>query len=94
MSETKEASAVVRRHQTVTGTVTSARMAKTVVVSVERLTGHPMYDRSLRRTRRFMAHDEKGECKVGDRVLIVETRPLSKQKRWRVRRVINRAAAE
>ena len=52
-------------------------MAKTVIVSVGRLSGHPMYDRSIRRGRRFMAHDEKGECKVGDKVLIVETRPLA-----------------
>ncbi len=74
------------------GTVVSARMSKTVVVQVERLVEHPLYGKRLHQRRRFMAHDEKGECREGDKVLIIESRPLSKNKRWRVSRVIARAA--
>jgi len=74
------------------GVVTSDRMTKTVVVSVERLVKHPVYKRFVKRTARFMAHDEQDACKVGDTVEIVETRPLSARKRWRVRRIVSRAA--
>ena len=63
--------------------VVSAKMAKTVVVAVERLVQHDVYRKTIKRTSTFMAHDEKG-AKEGDRVRIVETRPLSKLKRWRV----------
>lgn len=66
------------------GTVVSDKMEKTVVVSVVRLKKHPIYKRYLKITKRFKAHDESGEYKVGDKVVIEETRPLSKEKRWRV----------
>ena len=72
------------------GLVTSDRMTQTVVVSVERLVQHPLYKRFVKRTARFMAHDERGECRVGDTVEIVECRPLSARKRWRVARVVTR----
>jgi small subunit ribosomal protein S17 len=72
------------------GVVTSDRMTKTVVVSVERLVKHPIYKRFVKQTSRFMAHDEKQECRVGDTVEIVESRPLSAKKRWRVRRIVTR----
>jgi small subunit ribosomal protein S17 len=74
------------------GVVVAARMAKTVVVQVDRLVEHPLYGKRIRQRRRFMAHDEKGECHEGDRVLIIESRPLSKNKRWRVSQVLKRAA--
>jgi small subunit ribosomal protein S17 len=73
------------------GVVVSARMQKTVVVSVERTVLHPKYKKILRRRTRVKAHDERGQCHVGDRVLIVECRPLSRDKRWRVSEVIERA---
>ncbi len=74
------------------GTVVSAKMAKTVVVQVDRLVEHPLYGKRLRRINHFMAHDEKGQCREGDRVLIIESRPLSRHKRWRVSRVLRKAA--
>ncbi|MGH7796024.1 MAG: 30S ribosomal protein S17 [Candidatus Binatia bacterium] len=73
------------------GLVVSDRMQKTVVVSVERTVSHPRYKKILRRRTRVKAHDEKSECHVGDRVLIVECRPLSRDKRWRVSKVLERA---
>jgi small subunit ribosomal protein S17 len=73
------------------GTVVSDRMNKTVVVAVETVKQHPLYGRRIRRTRRFKAHDEQNECRVGDRVRIMETRPLSREKRWRVAEIIERA---
>lgn len=72
------------------GYVVSDRMEKTVVVEVTRLTRHPLYGKVLRKTRRFKAHDELKTCKTGDRVLIRQTRPLSKEKRWRVVKVLER----
>lgn len=74
------------------GIVTSNKMQKTVVVTVERRVIHPLYKRVVRRSRKFLAHDEKNECHVGDTVRIRETRPLSRQKRWRVIQVIAQAA--
>ena len=73
------------------GVVTSDRMTRTVVVKVERLVKHTEYHRFVKRTSTFTAHDERDECHVGDTVEIVECRPLSKNKRWRVRRIIGRA---
>jgi len=73
------------------GTVVSDAMDKTVVVQVDRLTHHPLYRRTLRRSARFKAHDEGNECKVGDLVRITECRPLSAQKRWRVTGILRRA---
>jgi small subunit ribosomal protein S17 len=74
------------------GTVVSAKAAKTVVVQVVRLVQHPLYGKRIHQRRRFMAHDERGECREGDRVLIIESPPLSRRKRWRVSRVLARAA--
>ncbi|HKQ96715.1 MAG TPA: 30S ribosomal protein S17 [Candidatus Polarisedimenticolia bacterium] len=86
--------AVERRRQQKVGVVISNKMQKTVVVEVQRLVMHPLYHKYLRRRSRFMAHDEKNECKVGDRVQIKETRPMSRLKRWRVTSIVERAAAE
>jgi small subunit ribosomal protein S17 len=72
------------------GLVVSDRMQKTVVVSVERTVMHPKYKKILRRRSRVKAHDEQGQCHVGDRVVIVECRPLSRDKRWRVSKVLER----
>jgi len=79
------------RRATKTGVVASAKMDKSVVVRVERIVLHPMYKRYVRRSARFMAHDETNSCGVGDTVEIVETRPLSARKRWRVRRIVRAA---
>jgi len=73
------------------GRVTSAKMQKTVVVTVERQVMHPLYKRVVRRGKNFLAHDEKNECRVGDWVRIEETRPLSSRKRWRVAQVVTQA---
>jgi small subunit ribosomal protein S17 len=73
------------------GVVKSAKMQKTVVVEVERLVRHAFYGKTIRRTSRFMAHDELG-ARSGDRVRIVEARPLSARKRWRVTEILERAA--
>jgi len=73
------------------GVVVSDRMDKTVVVSVERLVQHPKYKKRVKKRTRVKAHDEQNACKVGDRVLIVETRPLSREKRWRVQAILERA---
>lgn len=73
------------------GVVVSNRMQKTVVVSVERTVMHPKYKKYLRRRTKVKAHDGSNRCRIGDRVLIVECRPLSRDKRWRVSRVIERA---
>ena len=67
-----------------TGLVVSEKMDKTVVVAVQRMVAHRRYKKRLRLTKRFLAHDEHSRCHVGDKVVIVETRPLSKNKRWRV----------
>ena len=66
------------------GRVVGDKMEKSVTVEVERKVLHPLYKKYLRKRTRFMAHDEKNECRVGDQVRIIETRPLSKNKRWRV----------
>lgn len=81
----------VRRRNEQVGTVVKAKMAKTVVVAVERLVRHGLYRKTIKRTSTFMAHDDKG-AKQGDVVRIVETRPLSKMKRWRVEEIIGRSA--
>ena len=84
---TDSAQAGERRRNEQVGVVVSAKMAKTVVVAVERLVQHDVYRKTIKRTSTFMAHDEKG-AKEGDRVRIVETRPLSKLKRWRVEEIV------
>ena len=75
------------------GVVVSHKAQKTAVVRVDRTVGHGAYKRYLRRSAKFMAHDESNVCKVGDTVKIVESRPLSARKRWRVRRVVRAAVA-
>lgn len=74
------------------GTVVSDKMNKTVVVSVERLVKHPLYGKYIRRRNKFKAHDETNDCRVGDRVVIQESRPLSKTKHWVVVKILERAA--
>ena len=83
--------AVQGKRQEKVGVVTSAKMQKTVVITVERQGTHPLYKRVVRRSKNFMAHDEKNECRVGDTVRIEETRPLSSRKRWRVIEIISKA---
>ena len=77
--------------KTRTGLVVSDKMDKTVVVAIERRVPHPIYGKMITRTKRLKAHDEENSAKVGDTVRIVETRPLSKDKRWRVVEIVNRA---
>ena len=73
------------------GVVTSDKMQKTITVAVERKVKHPKYGKYLTMTSKFKAHDEKNECKIGDTVKIMETRPLSKDKNWRLVEIIERA---
>ncbi len=79
------------RRKSLVGLVVSDKMSKTVVVAVERLVAHPLYGRRMRRTERYKAHDEENTAHVGDRVEMMETRPVSRDKRWRVTRVLQRA---
>lgn len=73
------------------GTVVSDKMQKTVVVQVERLTMDQRFKKFVRRRKKYKAHDEAGQCRVGDKVMIVETRPLSRDKRWRVLKMVEKA---
>ena len=73
------------------GTVVSDKMDKTVVVAVETSVAHPIYKKTVKRTYKLKAHDEENACKVGDKVLVMETRPLSKDKRWRVVEIVEKA---
>ena len=73
------------------GLVTSNKMDKSILVSVERKLKHPKYGKFLKRTTKLMAHDENHECQIGDKVRVMETRPLSKSKRWRLVEIIERA---
>jgi small subunit ribosomal protein S17 len=92
MAETQESQAVTRAsRKTRMGLVVSDKMEKTVVVSIERRVQHPVYGKMVRRTKRFKAHDERNEAKTGDTVRIMETRPMSKDKRWRVVEIVERA---
>ena len=77
--------------KTRTGLVTSNKMDKTITVAVERKVKHPIYGKFVKKTTRFHAHDEKNECTIGDTVRIMETRPLSKLKRWRLVEVVEKA---
>ena len=92
MTESTKAAAPSQRQGRV-GVVKKAKMQKTVVVKVERLVRHAFYGKTIRRTSTFMAHDELGS-KAGDRVRIVEARPLSARKRWRVTEILERAIAD
>jgi small subunit ribosomal protein S17 len=80
------------RRKSLMGRVTSDKMDKTVVVVVERTVRHPLYGKVLKRVKKYKAHDEQNECRVGDQVRIVESRPLSREKRWRVVEIVERAA--
>jgi small subunit ribosomal protein S17 len=73
------------------GRVVSDKMDKTVVLAVTRRVSHPVYKKTMSRTTKFKAHDEKNECKVGDLVKFIETRPLSKEKRWKVLEIVEKA---
>jgi small subunit ribosomal protein S17 len=79
---------IKRIKKTIEGVVVSDRMDKTVVVESSRLVKHPVYKKLIKRRARYKAHDEKNQCKIGDKVRIVESRPLSKYKRWRVREIV------
>ncbi|TAN62158.1 30S ribosomal protein S17 [bacterium] len=79
------------RRKTRTGVVVSDKMQKTIVVKVERSTRHPLYKKTIRRYKKFKAHDESSSAKTGDTVKIMETRPLSKEKRWRLLEVLKKA---
>jgi small subunit ribosomal protein S17 len=79
------------KRKVITGKVVSNKMDKTVVVAVETLVRHPLYQRIIRQTKKFKAHDEKNACRNGDKVRLMETRPLSKEKRWRVIEILERS---
>jgi small subunit ribosomal protein S17 len=87
----KNETAAKDNKRTKTGVVVSTKMQKTVVVAVENLVQHTMYQKYVRQTSKFLAHAENNDIHVGDRVVIEETRPLSKRKRWNVREVLERA---
>jgi small subunit ribosomal protein S17 len=80
------------KRKTLVGVVSGDRMDKTVIVAVNRLVLHPVYKKYIRKKKKVKAHDERNECHVGDKVLLTETRPLSKEKRWRVKEILERAA--
>ena len=89
--EQTEAKKEVRHHQEKVGIVTSAKMQKTIVVEVHRRVQHPVYKRIVTKRSKFMAHDEHGNAHEGDMVRIVESRPLSKNKRWSLKEVLRAA---
>lgn len=80
-----------RRRRVETGVVTSDKMDKSVVVTVQRATQHPLYKKVVRKSKKYMAHDEDNSCGIGDRVRIIESKPASRRKRWRVLEVMERA---
>ncbi len=80
------------KRKTLIGLVSSDQMDKTVIVMVNRLVLHPVYKKYIRKRKKVKAHDEKNQCHVGDKVLLIESRPLSREKRWRVKEVLERAA--
>ena len=90
---TETDSAEVRRKRELVGIVVSNKMDKTLVVQVVRRYKHPKYKKYVNERQRYKAHDEKNEANIGDRVIIVESRPLSKDKRWRLRSVVEKAEA-
>ena len=77
--------------KTMIGTVVSDKMDKTIVVAVEDSVAHPIYKKTVKRTYKLKAHDEANECKIGDRVEVMDTRPLSKDKRWRLVKIVEKA---
>jgi small subunit ribosomal protein S17 len=94
MAETQVTASLQRGHRKERiGEVVAARMAKTITVRVERRFAHPRFRKVVKAYKKYYVHDEKGEARVGDRVRIVETRPISKMKRWRLVEILERAAA-
>jgi small subunit ribosomal protein S17 len=93
MSET-ETSPQRGRRQTMIGVVVGDKMEKTVVVQVEKTVMHPLYRRYVKRRRKYYAHDESNECSLGDRVEIASSRPLSRNKRWRLTRIVEKGKGE
>lgn len=91
MAEDRSTAEGRSQRKTRVGVVVSGKMEKTVVVRVDTLRRHPMYGKTMRRVRKFKAHNEGNEAREGDKVLIMETRPLSKEKRWRVVQVLEKA---
>lgn len=83
--------ATKKRRATKVGRVVSDKMDRSVTVAVDRLVKHSLYRKTMRRTSKFMAHDEGNECRIGDKVRIVESRPLSKRKRWVVEEILEKA---
>lgn len=79
------------KRSTIIGTVVSDKMDKTIVVAVNTFVAHPLYKKQIKKTTKFKAHDEKNECNTGDKVLIMETKPLSREKRWRLVEILERA---
>jgi small subunit ribosomal protein S17 len=84
-----EANAETKRRK-MTGVVVKDKMDKTVVIEVEKFLKHPKYHKYLKTKKRYKAHDEKNECSIGDKVLIIESRPLSKEKRWVVKEIVKK----
>lgn len=79
------------KRKTLTGVVVSDKMDKTVVIAVDQYVRHPIYNKIMKKTKKYKAHDEENACRIGDKVKVMETRPLSKDKRWRVAGVIEKA---
>ena len=92
MAETQAANEKQSRQKELIGYVVSNKMHKTIVVEVTRQKSHPLYKRVIKRSRKFYAHDEQNQAHIGDVVRIVETRPLSKLKRWRLEEIVRKAA--
>ncbi len=90
-TQTENDSQVRGRRKVRTGTVVSDKMQKSILVAIERKVVHPIYKKYVKRTTKLMAHDEKQEAKIGDLVKIMETRPLSKRKRWRLIEILKKA---
>lgn len=80
-----------KKHRQLEGVVVSDKMKKTVVVEITRLKEHPRYKKRIRMSKRFKVHDENNDCRMGDIVVIEETKPLSKEKRWRIKEILKRA---
>lgn len=79
-----------KQAKTMIGTVVSNKMDKTVVVSIERMILHPVYHKYVKMRRKYKAHDENNECGIGDRVMVVQSKPISKDKRWRVKKIVEK----
>jgi len=92
--EVNEAAGAVKRQRTMTGRVVSNKMEKTVAVAIERVVRHPVFGKYMRRTTKLLAHDEANTCREGDLVAIVECRPVSRRKSWRVAEILQRADAQ